>query len=84
MVNLFFIIPYFSYILKGIGGKLFKYLLDYMKEIKANEIFLFTDTSCNYKFYEHKGMNRRGEKKHTYNIAGQQADMRFFLYDLKI
>lgn len=69
---------------KGIGGKLFKYLLDYMKEIKANEIFLFTDTSCNYKFYEHKGMNRRGEKKHTYNIAGQQADMTFFLYDLKI
>lgn len=69
---------------KGIGGSLYSFLLDYMKEINAKEFFLFTDTSCNYKFYEHKGMKRREEMKHTYNVAGQKADMTFFLYDFDL
>ena len=44
-------------------------------------VTMFTDTSCNYGFYEHQGMKRRLEKKHVFNIKGQQAVMNFFIYD---
>ena len=52
-----------------------------MKQEKLKEFYLFTDTSCNYGFYEHQGMKRRLEKEHIFNIKGQQAVMKFFIYD---
>lgn len=66
---------------KGIGKELFSAALSYMKEQNLPEFYLFTDTSCNYGFYEHQGMTRRCEKKHTFCIEGQNADMNFFIYD---
>lgn len=66
---------------KGIGKILFQSTLDYMKQEKLKEFYLFTDTSCNYGFYEHQGMKRRLEKEHIFNIKGQQAVMKFFIYD---
>ena len=56
---------------KGIGKMLFQSTLDYMKQEKLKEFYLFTDTSCNYGFYEHQGMKRRSEKEHIFNIKGQ-------------
>ena len=69
---------------KGIGKMLFQSALNYMKQEKLKEFYLFTDTSCNYGFYEHQGMKRRLEKKHVFNIKGQQAVMNFFIYDYQI
>lgn len=66
---------------KGIGKKLFQAALEYMKQEHLKEFYLFTDTSCNYGFYEHQGMKRRSEKEHTFQIKGQQATMHFFIYD---
>lgn len=66
---------------KGIGKVLFQSVLEYMKEEKINEFYLFTDTSCNYGFYENQGMIRRCEKEHTFNINEQTAKMNFFIYD---
>ncbi|MFR6185637.1 MAG: hypothetical protein ACLUJG_08875 [Lawsonibacter sp.] len=34
---------------------------------KIEEFYLFTDTSCNYAFYEHQGMKRRSEK-HIFTV----------------
>ena len=73
-----------SYRGKGIGKQLFQSALDYMKEQKLNTLYLFTDTSCNYEFYEHQGMIRKGEKKQTLNVNGQSAKMNFFIYDYLI
>ena len=73
-----------SYRGKGIGKQLFQSALDYMKEQKLNTFYLFTDTSCNYEFYEHQGMIRKGEKKQTLNVNGQSAKMNFFIYDYLI
>ena len=53
---------------KGIGKKLFQSALDYIQQQELNEFYLFTDTSCNYGFYEHQGMVRRCEKKHHFHI----------------
>lgn len=66
---------------KGIGKKLLNSAFDYIKENKLDEFYLFTDTSCNYGFYEHLGMNRRCEKEHIFDIKGQKAKMNFFIYD---
>lgn len=66
---------------KGVGKILFNAALEYLKEQNLKEFYLFTDTSCNYGFYEHQGMVRRCEKEHIFNIKGQQAKMKFFIYD---
>lgn len=66
---------------KGIGKLLFQSVLDYMEKQKLDQFYLFTDTSCNYGFYEHQKMIRRNEKAHRFNINGQTAKMNFFIYD---
>jgi ribosomal protein S18 acetylase RimI-like enzyme len=43
----------------GIGSNLFKYFLDQMKEKRIEKFFLYTDTTCNFGFYEHKGLKRQ-------------------------
>ena len=66
---------------KGIGKKLFHSALAYLKQQGLDEFYLFTDTSCNYGFYEHQGMCRRGQREHLFQINGQTVSMNFFLYD---
>lgn len=73
-----------SYRGKGVGKQLFQSALDYIREQKLDTFYLFTDTSCNYGFYEHQGMIRRCEKSLTFNIKDQSAKMNFFIYDYKI
>lgn len=65
----------------GIGKILFQSVIEYMKIQKLDNFYLFTDTSCNYGFYEHQGMIRRSEKEHNFNIKGQLVNMEFFIYD---
>lgn len=66
---------------KGIGKQLFQAALDYMKQEGLDSFYLFTDTSCNYGFYEHQGMKRCCEHEHSFQIQGQEAKMRFFIYE---
>ena len=66
---------------KGIGKMLFQSALEYMKQEELDNFYLFTDTSCNYGFYEHQGMERCVEKEHIFNIKGQRASMKFFIYE---
>lgn len=68
----------------GIGKVLFDHMLAYMKKEAISNIFLFTDTSCNYGFYEHMQMEKRCETTHTFSIEEQDAKMTFFLYDYTI
>lgn len=66
---------------KGIGKALFESFLEYLREHHVSSFYLYTDTSCNYGFYEHQGMKRRGEKTKSFYIKGQDAKMHFFIYD---
>ena len=66
---------------KGLGRKLFQTVVDYMKSRGISAFYLFTDTSCNYPFYEHLGLTRRCEKKQVVDVKGEQGEMTFFLYD---
>lgn len=46
----------------GVGKMLFNQALDYLKHEEAKTLYLFTDSSCTYQFYEKRGMRRMGEK----------------------
>ena len=69
---------------KGIGKLLFESAILYMKEQNLDSFYLFTDTSCNYGFYEHHGMIRKGEKKCILDMNGKSVEMNFFIYDYKV
>ena len=68
----------------GIGKMLFQRAIEYMKAQKISSFYLFTDTSCNYGFYEHQGMRRQGAKECSMEIGGQTEKFEFFLYDYHI
>lgn len=69
---------------KGIGKLLFKSALEYLDNQNIDNFYLFTDTSCNYGFYEHQGMIRRCEKEHFFTINNQKEKMNFFIYDYNL
>lgn len=64
----------------GVGRALFQELLQYMKRQKIHSFYLYTDSSCNYGFYEHQGFIRCGEQKFSVPI-GITNEMKFFLYE---
>lgn len=66
---------------KGIGKILFQSFLEYLKKYHLSRFYLYTDTSCNFGFYEHQGMKRRIEKTKSFHIKGQNVTMHFFIYD---
>lgn len=68
----------------GIGKKLFSSVLSYMKEEKVDDFYLFTDTTCNYGFYEHQGMTRRCEKSKEVALKGHTETIQFFIYDFAL
>lgn len=65
----------------GVGKRLFQSALAYMESQQLSQFYLFTDTSCNYGFYEHQGMTRRCEKDHMIDMNNQKERMKFFIYD---
>lgn len=78
----------------GLGGRLFDALMAYLRDHGAERYFLFTDTSCNYGFYEHRGLKRVSElalqtfpaqnaeaDAHSGTESGNDEPMRFFLYE---
>lgn len=69
---------------KGLGRKLFQTVVDYMHTQNIPEFYLFTDTSCNYPFYEHLGMKRCGEKKQVIHTHSEDGNMTFFIYEYHI
>lgn len=69
---------------KGIGKKMFCDMLEYIKSQNINSFYLFTDTTCNYGFYEHQGMTRCNEKSQNFVIQGKKVKMTFFIYDYRI
>ena len=62
----------------GVGGRLFAHMLGTFRERGIHEYFLFTDTSCDYGFYEHKGLRRKAAE-HIAPAYGEALDC--FLYE---
>lgn len=64
----------------GIGKKLYHMVVDYFIQEGIQEFYLYTDSSCNYGFYEHQGMVRCGEKIYEVPLKVKN-EMKFYLYE---
>ncbi len=63
----------------GIGKELYLRFLDYLKTFEAEQFFLYTDSSCNYGFYEHQGLERLAEQEYSFKPY-MNEEMTFYLY----
>ncbi|MGG7165619.1 GNAT family N-acetyltransferase [Clostridium ihumii] len=62
----------------GIGKALIKYTCDYMKTMNVKSIYLYTDTICNYGFYDSQNFKRLAEKEIYFNSLNSTLNV--FLY----
>lgn len=69
---------------KGIGKKLLFDVEAYWKEHQTKSIYLYTDTTCNYGFYEHQGFVRLEEENLVLKSDGKPFEMDVFLYGYAI
>lgn len=63
-----------------VGSHLMNYLFDYFNEQKVNSIYVYTDTTCNYGYYDHRGFVLRGEKSVVFNLEPAKIPMNIFIY----
>lgn len=68
---------------QGLGRRLFTSARQYLRKRGVDNCYLFTDTSCNYPFYEHVGLTRRASRNRTMKVGDEQSTMTFFLYDFE-
>ena len=65
----------------GLGKRLFQAVMDNMRQEGIGTVFLFTDTSCNYGFYERQNMLQCGTEKITLQLNASPKNFLFFIYD---
>lgn len=65
----------------GIGKTLLSYLSEYMKDNNVNSLYLYTDTRCNYGFYDSQNFKRLAEKELIFESIDAKLDV--FLYGYK-
>ena len=67
----------------GIGKMLFAKALDYLEQEGVKTLYLFTDSSCTYQFYEKRGMQRLGEKMVEFSPHTDYR-LNMFIYGLEL
>lgn len=67
----------------GIGKQLFDRALSYLKSQNVNDFYLYTDSTCNFGFYEHQGMKRLNQKTVRFD-SHYNEEIEFYLYSLDI
>lgn len=65
----------------GVGRRLFGSAMEYFQGRGIEEFFLYTDTSCDFGFYEHRGMTRRCERDVEFVLDGHPESLSMYLYD---
>ena len=67
----------------GVGKRLWGEIAAYFKENGAGSIYVYTDTLCNFGFYDHNGFQKKREYTLTYNFSDGQEQENILLYDYK-
>lgn len=68
----------------GVGKTLLSGLLEYFKAQNVKRIYLYTDTTCNYGFYEHLNFERLEEQPMALTKNGEPFEMSVFLYGYSV
>jgi GNAT superfamily N-acetyltransferase len=66
---------------RGVGKALYAAMLRYFKRAGVRSFCLFTDTECDFGFYEKHGLRRRCEKLLTLQLDDGLLRTMFYLYD---
>nr|WP_246566699.1 GNAT family N-acetyltransferase [Tissierella simiarum] len=62
----------------GVGKTLISYLDEYLKEHNTHNIYLYTDSACNYGFYDNHGFVQLGEENCKSPVKTSQAHLKYF------
>ncbi|KOS67779.1 GNAT family acetyltransferase [Lysinibacillus contaminans] len=62
----------------GVGKTLINYLSNYMQSMEVDSMYLYTDTRCNYGFYDSQNFKRLNEKE--IYLDSIQEKLNIFLY----
>lgn len=65
----------------GVGKTLLGYLFDYMKNMDVKSLYVYTDTRCNYKFYDSQNFKLINEKNIYFNTISTDLDVFLYEYD---
>lgn len=65
----------------GIGKTLLGELFKYMKSYNVEKLYLYTDSNCNYGFYDSQGFTRLGERDIYFDNGAMRLDV--YLYGYK-
>lgn len=65
----------------GIGKELYRHFLNYMNRENIQHFYVLTDTTCNYRFYEHQNMLRCGTEEVKLQVNGKLEEFLFFIYE---
>lgn len=66
----------------GVGKALVAHVFDYMHSMDVKSLYLYTDSRCNYGFYDSQNFKRIGEKKIYFNSLNNSLDVFLYKYDL--
>ncbi len=69
---------------EGLGKALLSGLLAYLRQHGTKQIYLYTDTTCNYGFYEYQGFVRLGAHSLSLSRDGRPTQMDVFLYGYSV
>lgn len=61
----------------GVGRRLYDWLMERFRAAGVRDYFLYTDTSCDVGFYDHRGLTRRAERR----VRFDGGEATFYLYD---
>ena len=57
---------------KGVGKRLLSYAEESMRDSGAQQYYLYTDSTCDFGFYDYRGMTRMTEK---FNVPGPSGEL---------
>lgn len=79
---------------RGVGGALLGAAQEYLREQGATHAFIYTDTDCNWQYYEHRGMKRKAQRVLELEPGADPADdpvvdlaaepFRMFVYEMEL
>lgn len=67
----------------GLGKSLLNYLFTYMKSMSVKSLYLYTDTRCNYGFYDSQNFKRINEKEIYFDSLESSLDVFLYSYNFE-
>ncbi|MFF2797012.1 GNAT family N-acetyltransferase [Lysinibacillus xylanilyticus] len=65
----------------GVGKTLMNHLFHYMESVDVKSLYLYTDTRCNYGYYDSQNFDRIDEKEIQFDTTEEKLNVFLYSYD---